>query len=641
MECSVDLSMESANAVLEELHQNQQQLLFSQEELFELSRDSIRPVLEQTCRNISTLMKCDRVEIWLFDEERTKLTAENMYDSITQVNRSGDVLFQHDVPAYFEAIVHKRTLAVDDIATDAVMIGMQERLFEEKDQYNSMLDASIFLSWGVGGVLCCVSKEQREWTAIDKHVLASVADMLAFLFDRLQRLEVEEHLHALAFTDTLTGLDNQHSFNKKVAGKLQTLSGEQRGIFMYLVLDQFTDIQGVLGHDGGEQLLLKIAKRLQILFPEPALIARIGFDHFVIYSPIQISDERSALCITRIAEEIRQPIDISGQEVYITFSYGVSYYPEHVNNAKDGLQAAQVALEDARKKTSRKASGVYQPDMHTFRKENLLSEMNLRKGLDLGQFRLFYQPQVTCDTGEIKGFEALIRWQHPERGLIFPRDFIDLAESTGLITPIGEWVIKEAFAQLGRWQEQGKGDLTVSVNVSPRHFLHPKLPSYLLACAEQSGVEPQKLMLEITENVALEDHHAVKNRIAELSAMGFSISIDDFGTGYSAFVYLQHFAIQQIKIDRQFISNLDTDSKSAAIVKTIVQLGQMLGLRTVAEGVETVEEWAMLKEMGCDEIQGFYFSKPLPVEEINALLGTFQGVEKLYLPVEKIESHIY
>lgn len=636
MEGSVDLTMESANAVLEELHQNQQQLLFSQEELFELSRDSIKPVLEQTCRDISTLMKCDRVEIWLFNEERTELTAETIYDSRTQNDTSGDILFQHEVPAYFKAVLHKRTLAVDDVATNPVMEGLLERLLEDERPLRSTLDASIVLSWGVGGILCCQSEEKRHWTAIEKHVLASVADMLAFLFDRLQRLEVEEHLHALAFTDTLTGLDNQHSFNKKVTEKLQMLSGEQRGIFMYLVLDQFTDIQGVLGHDGGEQVLSKIATRLRILFPEPALIARIGFDHFVIYSPVEISDEQASLSITRIAEEIRQPMDISGQEVYITFSYGVSYYPEHVNNVKDGLQAAQVALEDARKKTSRKAGGVYQPDMHAFRKENLLSEMNLRKGLDLGQFRLFYQPQVTCDTGEINGFEALIRWQHPERGLIFPGDFIDLAESTGLITPIGEWVIKEAFAQLGRWQVQGKGDLTVSVNLSPRHFLHPKLPSYLLACAEQSGVEPQKLMLEITENVALEDHDAVKSRIAELSAMGFFISIDDFGTGYSAFVYLQHFAIQQIKIDRQFISNLDTDSNSAAIVKTIVQLGQMLGLRTIAEGVETVEEWSMLKEMGCDDIQGFYFSKPLPVDEINALLGTFQGGRKLYLPVEKV-----
>lgn len=635
MESPFVLSMEEANAVLEKLHQNQQQLLFSQEELFELSRESIKPVLEQTCRDIATLMKCDRVEIWLFNEERTELTAENIYDSKTQSDRSGDILFQYEVPDYFEAIVHKRTLAVDDIATDVVMTGMQEILFEEKGQFSSMLDASIVLSWGVGGVLCCLSEEKRDWTAIDKHVLASVADMLAFIFDRLQRLEVEEHLHALAFTDTLTGLDNQHSFNKKVTVKLQELSEGQRGIFLYLVLDQFTDIQGVLGHDGGEQVLLKMAKRLRLLFPEPALIARIGFDHFVIYSPIHLNDEQSGLSITRIAEEIRKPMGISGQEVYMTFSYGASYYPEHVGNVKDGLQAAQVALEDARKKTSRKARGIYQPDMHAFMKENLLSEMNLRKGLDLGQFRLFYQPQVTCDTGEINGFEALIRWQHPERGLVFPGDFIDLAESTGLITLIGDWVIKEAFSQLSRWKAQGKGHLTVSVNISPRHFLHTNLPSHLLECAEQSGVKPQKLMLEITENVALEDHDAVKNRITELRAMGFDISIDDFGTGYSAFIYLQHFPIQQIKIDRQFISNLDTDSNSAAIVKTIVQLGQTLGLRTIAEGVETVEEWDMLKEMGCDDIQGFYFSKPLPVDEINALLGTFQGVEKFYLPVEK------
>ncbi|MFJ7932777.1 putative bifunctional diguanylate cyclase/phosphodiesterase [Sporosarcina sp. NPDC096371] len=636
MECSDDLSIDVANAVLEELHQNQQQLLFSQEELFVLSRESIKPLLEETCRSISKLMSCERVEIWLFNEERTELTAENVYDSRASADTSGEVLFQREVPTYFNAILHKRTLAVDDVKTDPVMRELRERLHEEDGALNSMLDASIVLSWGVGGVLCCLSEENRQWTPVEKHVIASVADMLAFIFDRLQRIEVEEHLYTLAFKDTLTGLDNQHSFDKKVTEELKMLQGKERGIFIYMVLDQFTDIQGVLGHDGGDQVLLEIAKRLRILFPAPALIARIGFDHFVIYSPIQLNGEQAVANITRIAEEIRRPMDISGQEVYMTFSYGASYYPDHVSNVKEGLQAAQVALENARKKTSRKAYGVYQPHMHAFMKENLLSEMNLRKGLDLGQFRLFYQPQVKCSTGEVNGFEALIRWQHPERGLISPGDFIDLAESTGLITPIGEWVIQEAFAQLGRWQAQGKGHLTVSINLSPHHFLHVKLPAYLLKCAEESGIEPQKLMLEITENVALEDHDAVKNRIAELSALGFSISIDDFGTGYSAFIYLQHFPIQQIKIDRQFITNIENDTNGAAIVKTIVQLGKTLGLRTIAEGVETIEEWNILKEMGCDEIQGFYFSKPLPVDEINALLGTFQDTDTLYLPIEKV-----
>ncbi|WP_318617939.1 GGDEF and EAL domain-containing protein [Sporosarcina sp. YIM B06819] len=638
MERLVEQSMEVVNAVLEELHHKQQQLLFTQEKLFVLSKDTLKPVLKQTCRDIAKLMNCDRVEIWLFNEERTELTAENIYDIGSQGDRSGDVLLRSEVPAYFDAIIHKRTLAIDDIATDPAMLGLQERLFEENDHYHSMLDASIVLSWGVGGVLCCLSEEKRHWKAIDKHVLASVADMLAFMFDRLHRLEVEEHLHALAFTDTLTGLDNQHSFNQKVTVKLQELYEGQRGIFLYMVLDQFTDIQGVLGHDGGEQVLLKMAKRLRILFPDPALIARIGFDHFVIFSPVQLSEEKAVAGITEIAEEIRKPMAISGQEVYMTFSYGVSYYPDHVDNAKAGLQAAQVALEAARKKSSRKARGVYQPTMHAFMKENLLSEMNLRKGLDLGQFRLFYQPQVTCDTGEVNGFEALIRWQHPERGLIFPGDFIDLAESTGLITIIGDWVIKEAFAQLSRWQADGKGHLTMSINLSPRHFLHAQLPSYLLECAKQSGVKPQKLMLEITENVALEDHDAVKKRIAELRALGFSIAIDDFGTGYSAFIYLQHFPIQQIKIDRQFISHLDTDANSKAIVKTIVQLGKMLGLRTIAEGVERTEEWHALKEIGCDDIQGFYFSKPLPVDEINAILEIYQDNNKLFLPIEKVRA---
>lgn len=225
---------------------------------------------------------------------------------------------------------------------------------------------------------------------------------------------------------------------------------------MYFILDQFTDIQSVLGFDGSEQVLVEISQRLRIVFPSPAFISRIGFDHFVMYSPVHFTEEESALSFENIKNELREPMIINGLEVYITFSYGIAYFPDHVNTAKDGLQAAQVALENARQKMSRNAEGFFQPNMHTFMKESLLSEMNLRKGLDLDQFELFYQPQVTCDTGEITGFEALIRWNHPEKGLVLPGDFISLAESTGLITLIGKWVIKQAFSQLSAWKAEGR-----------------------------------------------------------------------------------------------------------------------------------------------------------------------------------------
>jgi diguanylate cyclase len=632
MKRPIELSIESVNQVLEDLHR-QQQLLFTQAKLLERSGLSTNSFLEESCKRIANVMQCERVSIWLFNEGSTSLTAQMIYDANLPSLKTGKVLLQKDMPSYFEAIQQGRTLAVEDVATDPAVRELVSTYFKE-GSVKSILDTSIILSKGIGGVLCCETEKSRLWTTFDKVVIASLADMLAYLFERIFRLEVEEHVHALAFTDTLTGLDNQHSFTEKATLKIQSLSGKQRGIFIYMILDQFTEVQAALGHGGGEQVLKKTADRLRFLFPEPALTGRIGFDHFVIFYPYKGNRATREMNLDFIAQVLREPMNIRGQEVYMTFSYGVSYFPDHVSNVDDGLQAAQVALEASRKKTSRKARGVYRPNMHTLMKETMLSEMNLRKGLDFNEFRLFYQPKVDCNSGEVTGFEALIRWQHPERGLIFPGDFIDLAESTGLITPIGEWVIKEAFNQLARWNEQGYGHLTVSINLSPRHFLHPKLPSYLLKCAGETFVEPRKLILEITENVALEDHDAVKKRIKQLIDMGFAISIDDFGTGYSAFIYLQHFAIQEVKIDRQFISDMESDEKSAIIVQTIIGLAQMLGLRTVAEGVETEGQWRRLQEMECDEIQGFYFSKARPIDEITGLLDLSKGERKFYLPVK-------
>ncbi|MEK3935547.1 sensor domain-containing phosphodiesterase [Sporosarcina sp. FSL W7-1349] len=619
----MERSIETINTTLEKIRQ-QQQLLFSHAKQLKLTRESVKHTLEEICQQIAEVMACERVGIWLFNEKRTILTARNYYDATRHEQSSGECLFQQDMPTYFEAVQQGRTLMVKDVTTDPATEELYRKgYYDPKTQ--SMLDASIILSRGIGGVLCCETTEKREWSVFDQVIISALADMVAFIFDRIYRIEIEEHIHTLAYTDPLTGLDNQHAFLRNVDELLPNLPMDGQGVFLYLILDQFTEIQGVLGHDGGDEVLKETARRLRYLFPAPAITARIGFDHFIVFIPHGYAAETATLFMDRLADEIRRPMHIGGHEVYLTFSYGVSYYPEHVQTAKEGLQTAHVALQSGRKKKTRKAGRVYKPGMHTTMKEMMLSEINLRKGLDLNEFCLFYQPQVDGKTGELRGFEALIRWKHPERGLIYPGDFIDLAESTGLILPIGEWVIKEAFTQLRRWEDEGRGHLKVSINLSPRHFLHHTLPDYLIRCAEESGIEPNRLKLEITENVALQDQVAVKRRIKQLVDLGFDISIDDFGTGYSAFIYLQHFSVQEIKIDRQFIMDLTIDPKSSAIVQTIIRLAKMLGLSVIAEGVETEEQWMRLKQLGCTKIQGYYFSRPLPADEIDKLLEDTGG----------------
>lgn len=627
----MERSMKTMNAMLEEIRK-QQQLLFAHAKQLKLTQESVKQTLEDICKRVSEVMACERVSIWLFNEKRTILTAQNFFNATSQQQSSGKCLFQQDMPTYFEAVQRARTLVVEDVTTDRDTQELYRKGYF--GQTRSMLDAAIILSRGIGGVLCCETADDRKWSIFDQVIAAALADMVAFIFDRIYRIEIEEHIHTLAFTDPLTGLDNQHSFLEKVSEKLPAITEGERGVFLYLMLDQFAEIQGVLGHEGGEEVLIETAKRLQRLFPAPAVTARIGFDHFIVFIPRFFDQADTGNMMDQLADEIRRPMHIRGHEVYLTFSYGVSYFPDHAQNAKMGLQAAQVALQDGRKITTRKAGRVYKPGMHTMMKEMMLSEINLRKGLDLNEFCLFYQPQVDGLTAELKGFEALIRWKHPERGLIYPGDFIDLAESTGLILPIGEWVIREAFSQLRKWEQEGRGHLKVSINLSPRHFLHRSLPDYLIQCSKESGVAPRRMKLEITENVALHDQEAVKERIRQLVDLGFDISIDDFGTGYSAFIYLQHFSVQEIKIDRQFIMDLTEDPKSLAIVQTIIRLAKMLGLSVIAEGVETEEQWKRLKQLGCCEIQGYYFSKPLPAEEIDRLLDQTNGKLPLKKDVE-------
>lgn len=623
-------SLEEIEKILEQMMEKQE-LIFSHAQHLDVSRDSITDMLQELCVRIAQIVNCEKVSIWLFNENHTMLKAQTIYD---QPKKQVPImnLARQSAPSYFKAIEQQRIVAVSNLFTDPITCELKEDSHYRDGQIQSILDASILLSKGIGGVLCCESFRQREWTILDKVLVTSIADMLSFIFDRLERIQVEEHVHFLAYKDIVTGLDNQYAFTEKVTEKLHTLAKNERGLFMYFVIDQFTEVQGVLGHDGADQMLKITAQRLQELFPEPAQTARIAFDHFILFSPFEgeLSDKRKML--DHITNKLKHPMYICGQEVYMTFSYGAAIYPDHAKDVKHGIQAAYMALQAGKKTSNRKSGSVYNPEMHTYLKETMLSEMNLRRGLDQNEFQLHYQPQVNCRTGEVIGFEALLRWQHPERGLIFPSDFIELAESTGLITPIGEWVIREAVKQISEWNRMGIENITVSVNLSPRHFLHHNLPFFLEQCIQEANIKPQRLVLEITENVAMEEQRAVSSRIKLLKEMGYSVSIDDFGKGYSAFIYLKHFPINEIKIDREFISELGTNMQSIGIVQTIIHLAELLGLRTIGEGVETKEQWEILKQLGCSELQGYYFSKPIGVEQVNELFHKYRRGGKLLLP---------
>ncbi|WP_153722704.1 sensor domain-containing phosphodiesterase [Sporosarcina cascadiensis] len=614
----------------------QQEQVFKMAKYYAVSEETINSLLEQICFEVSHIMKCQRVSIWLFNEDRTRLLPQNAYNEETKEHYIDRDFCIEEFPLYFEAIQSQRTLAADDVGSCPATKEIAEKYFKSPDQFASLLDACIILGSGIGGLLCCESRERREWNSFDRMVVSSIADMLSFLFDRLSRIDFEENLHRLAFFDPLTEMENYNAFLAKTEARIAEADKGQEGIFVYMNIDQFIEIHSVLGPELADKIIRVVADRFLLHFEKPYHAARIAFDHFVIFIPYGEGGTIFKRKMDKLIEKLREPILVASQEVYLTVSYGVAYYPKDVLTPIEGVQAARFALETSKRQSSRKSVGVYNADTHQHMKQTMMSEMNLRRGLDMNEFRLFYQPQVLCETGEVIGFEALIRWQHPELGLIYPADFIELAESTGFIISIGEWVIRQALVQLKQFKELGLHDLTVSINLSPRHFLQQSLPVYLDTCIQEAQINPRNLLLEITESVAMERHEIVQQRIHELAEKGFSIAIDDFGTGYSAFIYLQSFPIKQLKIDRSFIMNIAHNDKSRAIVDSIIQLGKTLEIRTVAEGIETEEQWDILKRKNCDELQGFYFARPLNEADMQSLLTRMQTKPQLSLPVVSV-----
>lgn len=599
---------------IEATMRSQQMKLFELAKSRTITKESLKETIESACETIAQLIQVERVGIWLFNSSQSVLEAQNIYDARFAEHLVGDKVDDIHYPAYFEAVQSARALAIHDVANDSRVAEMYPEYFEGMGGIRSMLDAPIMMSSGIGGVLCCESFSKRVWTGLDQTLVGTLADMVAFLYERIYRIEAEDRIKELAFVDQVTGLPNQNAFLDTVT---KQLSKSEQGTFIYLVIDQFATIQEVLGFDGGEDVLREIAQRFNSQFTSPNCVARLAMDHFILYL-----EAAERILFEEKLMELKKPFVIKGQEVYVSYSFGRADYPIHGDTAQHCLQSAQIALSHGKKMASQSISSIFNPFMKEQTEDILHTEFNLRKGLDMNEFSLYYQPQVNCTSGDVEGFEALIRWRHPEKGIIPPVEFIQHAESTGLILPIGEWVIEQAFQQVETWFQHGISGCTLSINISPRHFLHEKLVPFLKKCLQTYDVIPQQFVIEITENVAIGDYLAAQKRIAELHKLGFKVSVDDFGTGFSAFIYLQHFAIDEIKIDRQFILDIESNQKSLGIVKTILDLAKLLDLRVVVEGVETETQLKLLQTIGCETIQGYYYARPLPTEEIEHWLHT-------------------
>ena len=446
--------------------------------------------------------------------------------------------------------------------------------------------------------------------------------LISVIEDITQRKEADARLLYLAHYDSLTDLPNRVLFRDRLQ---QALAQAQRNDWLIGVLligiDRFKNINDTYGHEVGDKVLREVGQRIAECTRLGDTVGRLGGDEFGIILSNLGANEDASLVAQKIMDSLTQPLQIDGAETYLSASIGITLYPADSKDADALIRDANAAIRRA-KELGRNNFQFYKTEMNARAKDKLGLETSLRRALDNNEFLLHYQPKINLQAGEITGFEALLRWQRPERGMVSPADFVPLLEETGLILPVGDWVLRTACAQARAWRDSGLGPVTIAVNLSVRQFLQRDLDQHLLQIINDAGIEPGLLELEITESFLMHNPEEAASTLLKLKAAGISISVDDFGTGYSSLSYLSRFPIDSVKIDRSFVRDVTQNPENAAIARAVIGLAHTLGMKSVAEGVETEAQLGFLSTNGCDEIQGFLFAPALPVAEFEARTAT-------------------
>ncbi len=626
-----------------------------------LDRENLNASFRKITQAAALTLAVERTSVWLFNDEHSKLHCINLYEQSTGEYSQGMELTAASYPVYFRALA-ERTLAVSDVNTDP-------RTKELLEYYTllgigSVLDAPIWLNGEVAGVVCheCVAAS-RQWVLEEQNFAASIADLVSLAIEASERKRSQEELRLAhdeletrvagrtaelaqanielrsevserkiieaklihdAFHDSLTGLPNRALFIERLGRVIQRTKRHKDYYFavLFLDLDRFKVINDSLGHLLGDQLLIGFARRLEIYLRSVDTVARLGGDEFVIL----LDGIKDINCATQIADRIQKeltaPFDLNGYEVFISTSIGIALSTTGYNQPEEILRDADTVMYRA-KALGKARYEVFDKDMHARAVTLLQLENDLRRSLERQELQVHYQPVVSLKTGRINGFEALVRWQHPRRGLVFPAEFVAIAEETGLIVPIGYWVLCEACRQMSAWQKfyQASDPLTISVNFSGKQFSQPDLIKQVDQILKKTGLDGKSLKFEITESVLIGNCDSATAMLLQLKSLGVQVDIDDFGTGYSSLSYLHRFPIDALKIDRSFVSRMGINNENLEIVQTIVTMAHNLGMSVVAEGIETAEQLAQLRSLQCEYGQGYFFSKPLNPEAAAAFIA--------------------
>jgi diguanylate cyclase (GGDEF)-like protein len=444
--------------------------------------------------------------------------------------------------------------------------------------------------------------------------------------DITSRKKAELGMRRLAHSDSLTGLANRLQLAERIDAAVAGLQPGSQGIALLLLdLDGFKDVNDSFGHAIGDELLTMVARRLRSSIRPSDVAARLGGDEFAVLVE-RVDYEQAEAAAQRVMAAISDPFVLSRNSVAISASVGLVHATDS-RGSEDLMRDADVAMYRAKSDGKNRVVG-FEPAMQAHVMRRLQLETEFRAGVEANEFVLHYQPLVDLDTGAVVGVEALVRWQHPVRGLLAPAEFIDVAEDTGLIIPLGRWVIEQAVRDAATWVTEDNRQLAVSVNLSPRQLHDAELVATAAYALADAGVRPDALTVEITENLLLKDTELAKSRLAALRALGVKVAVDDFGTGYSSLAYLDRYPVDILKIDRSFVQPLGDSPKSAALVRSIIELASALEIEPVAEGVEDAKQRETLRSLGCRRAQGFFFSRPVPADELAGLLGASTQMQR-------------
>ena len=559
--------------------------------------------------------------VWL-EKERAQVTLDSIGDAVITTDVHGNV-------EYLNPIAEELTGWTN---TEAVGLALEKVFRIVSEGTSETLESPIVRCLQEG---CIVGLPDHTVLINRKGQAIAIEDSAAPIRDRNRAViggvlvfhnvsdkrNLIKELEHQAHHDALTGLPNRLLFNEHLAQALAQAKRKQgRLAVLFLDLDRFKLINDTMGHNLGDLLLKIVAERIRETLREGDTLARQGWDEFLILLP-EICHEQEAVTVSqRILGVFAQPLSLDGNEVYMSTSIGISLYPTDGSDLETLVKQADTAMYYA-KEQGRNNYQFFTAGLNIKANDRLSIENSLRKGLERGEFVLHYQPQVDLESGFIVGMEALIRWNAAGRGIVSPAAFIPIAEETGLIVPIGEWVLRTACAQNRAWQEQGYPLMRMAVNISARQFREPNFIKLVAGILQEIGMDPKWLELEITESIAMENGEASVAMLNTFKELGIRISIDDFGTGFSSLNYLRRMPIDTLKIDQSFIRDISTGENGAEVVTAIIQLAKNLRLKVIAEGVETNSQWSFLKNKQCNEMQGFLFSKAVTSEEMEKLFG--------------------